>query len=90
MLSPEDIEKRPVSRPGLSDYGLRADERTVAERKESPPAEKSSLSERMRDLILAQTVEERRKLQDGDDDAGSNENRRRRDDHNARPVKGDG
>ena len=38
---------------------------------------------RMRDLILAQTVEERRKRQNGDYEAGSSEKRRRRDDHAA-------
>jgi hypothetical protein len=87
---PPDARASGLSSDDLRDYGLGADERSVAERKESlPPTEQGSLSGRMRDLILAQTVEERRKRQDGDDDAGSSEKRRRRDDHAANSADGD-
>ena len=85
------VDLRPRSRDGwgLRNCGIGADDRRVAERKESPPVEQSSLSGRMRDLIMAQTVEERRKRREDDDAAGSSEKRRRRDDRTTEPAKGD-
>ena len=46
-----------------------------------PPAEEGSLSQRMRDLMLGQRVEDRRKSRNDADDAGLTKDRRRRDDH---------
>lgn len=52
-----------------------------------PPVEEGSLSGRMRDLILGQRVEERRKPRnDGD---GLTKNRRRRDDHTPKSASGE-
>jgi hypothetical protein len=64
----------------------------MAKRKKSPPDpdEKSSLSGRMRDLILAQHVEERREPSDGDDDARTVEEQRRRDDPPTKSPSDDG
>jgi hypothetical protein len=52
-----------------------------------PSSEQGSLSVRMRDLILAQKLEERRKQRDGG--AGRVKERRRRDDHTANSADGD-
>ena len=64
----------------------------MTKRKESSPgpAEKFSLSGRMRDLILAQHVEERREQPDRDDDARTVEERRRRDDPPTKTASDDG
>ena len=58
----------------------------MAKRKESSPGpdERLSLSGRMRDLLLAQHVEERRELSDGDDDLRTVDEPRRRDDQPAK------
>jgi len=48
--------------------------------KEPVSSPQASLSERMRNLILGQRVEERRKPRNEGDDAGLTEERRRRDD----------
>jgi hypothetical protein len=62
----------------------------MAERKASPqgPAEQDSLSQSVRDLILAQTVEERRKQRDDDVDATA-KGGRRRDDQPTNPADDD-
>lgn len=45
------------------------------------PVEDESLSGQMRDLILSQRVEDRRKKPDDGDDAGLTQDTRRREDH---------
>lgn len=63
-------------------------ERNGKESVPSPPAEQGSLSGRMRDLILGQSVEERREPRNGGDDEGLVKERRRRDDDTTKSADG--